>query len=162
LFSRRLSQALPLRLYAPTNGMQALPALPFTFTFFPCTGDAKRYGAVAFRCGYAIPGVLPPTQAPNHHRPPAPPQKFGAQRERERDRATSRAVVAGSCSNPRRFSRVQSWSRTTDGPHTCSNHAPAPHAPLGPQGATRSGDGGGRTSSEGGIVMPTDGQDGAQ
>jgi hypothetical protein len=73
LFSRRLSQAPPPRLSAPTNGMRALPALPYALMFFPCIGDAKRYGAVAFRRGDAIPCVLPPALAPNHHHPPALP-----------------------------------------------------------------------------------------
>jgi hypothetical protein len=141
LFSRRLSQAPPPRLSAPTNGMRALPALPYALMFFPCIGDAKRYGAVAFRRGDAIPCVLPPALAPNHHHPPALPQKSGALRERERDGATIRILVAGPSSNPCCFSRTQSWSRVTNGPHTYSNRAPAPHAPIGPQGATRSSDG---------------------
>jgi hypothetical protein len=75
---------------------------------FPCIGDAKRYRAVAFWHGDDIPGVPPPTQGPNHHRPPASPRKSGAQRERERDGATSRIAVAGLSSNPHCFSHVQS------------------------------------------------------
>jgi hypothetical protein len=155
LFSRRLSHALPLRLSAPTNSMQALPALPYVFTVFPAPETLN-----ATRQWHS--GVETPFLASSRRRK-APTTTtlsliLGSPERKGRGRETEQP--AGLLSPARAPTHAASPARRV-GPVLLTDHTPAPPAPLGPREAARCGDGGGRTGFEGGTGAPADGEGGA-